>query len=40
MPLEDRAAGGLGIYIVKNMSKDIKYTRDGEYNILEIVLEN
>lgn len=36
---EEREIGGLGIYIVKNMAKDIKYTRTAGSNIIDIVLE-
>ena len=35
----DREIGGLGIFIVKNMAKDIKYTRTAGNNIVDIVLE-
>lgn len=34
--IEDRPIGGLGIYLVKKLMKDIKYTRDANRNILTI----
>ena len=36
---EERKIGGLGIYMVKEMSTDIKYSRIAGKNILDIVLE-
>lgn len=39
LELEEREIGGLGIFIVKNMAKDIKYTRTSGNNIIDIVLE-
>lgn len=39
LDIEEREIGGLGIFIVKNMAKDIKYTRTAGNNIIDIVLE-
>ena len=39
LDIEEREVGGLGIFIVKNMAKDIKYTRTAGNNIIDIVLE-
>lgn len=36
---EERNIGGLGIYMVKNMAEDVKYTRIAGKNILDIVLK-
>lgn len=36
---KERQIGGLGIYIVKNMAKDVKYTRVAGKNIIDVVLE-
>lgn len=38
--LEDRNVGGLGIFLVKEMSLSQEYRRYGDINILEIVFEN
>ncbi len=37
--LEQRAIGGLGIYIVKHFSKKMKYKRKNNRNILKIYIE-
>ena len=34
LSLEERPIGGLGIFMVKEMSKDIEYKREGNKNIL------
>ena len=34
--LEERAIGGMGIHIVKNIMDDIKYERKGDKNILTL----
>ena len=36
--LEDRKIGGLGIYIVRQFSKEIRYQRKKDRNILTIIL--
>ena len=36
--LEDRAVGGLGIFMVKKMSKAVVYRREGNLNILTVTL--
>lgn len=37
---EEREIGGLGIFMVKEMAEDIKYSRINGNNILDVVLEN
>ena len=34
----DRGIGGLGIFMVKKMSKSVSYRRDGERNVLTVVM--
>ena len=34
----DRGIGGLGIYMVKKMSKSVTYVRDGKLNVLSVVI--
>ena len=36
---EDRSIGGLGIYMVKQMAEDVKYTRNQGKNILDVALD-
>ena len=36
--LEDRGVGGLGIFMVKKMSKAVAYRRENEKNVLTVVL--
>lgn len=36
---EERAIGGLGIFMVKKMAEDVKYTRIAGKNILDVALE-
>ena len=36
--VEDRGIGGLGIFMVKKMSKSVAYRRDGEKNVLTVVM--
>lgn len=36
--LEDRGVGGLGIFMVKKMSKSVTYRRDGDKNILTVLM--
>jgi sigma-B regulation protein RsbU (phosphoserine phosphatase) len=35
-PLEDRALGGLGIFLVRELMDDISYKRDGDRNVLKL----
>ncbi|WP_051412250.1 ATP-binding protein [Halonatronum saccharophilum] len=37
MSLEERVAGGLGVYIMKEVMDDLRYRREGEKNILTLV---
>lgn len=37
IPLEERPVGGLGIFLVKKLSKEIRYKREGDRNILTIL---
>lgn len=39
LSLEDRKVGGLGIFLVKEYSKEIKYRRKDSKNILTVVLK-
>lgn len=36
-PLDERALGGLGIHLVKNLMDKVDYRRDGEKNVLTIL---
>jgi len=36
--LESRRVGGLGMFMVKKMSKSVAYRRDGDRNVLTVVL--
>ena len=36
--VEDRGIGGLGIFMVKKMSKSVSYRRDGDRNVLRVVM--
>ena len=36
--LEDRGVGGLGIFMVKKMSKSVTYRREGDKNILTVLM--
>ncbi len=36
-PIEERQIGGLGIFLVKNMMDDLKYTRDRGINMLRLL---
>ncbi len=38
-PLEERKVGGLGIYMVKQLAEQVYYRRDGERNILMVLLK-
>jgi anti-sigma regulatory factor (Ser/Thr protein kinase) len=38
-PLETRPRGGLGIYLVRQMSKEMTYTRHGDRNRVRVVVE-
>ena len=35
--LEERTAGGLGIFLVKKTMDGVEYKRDGQQNILKVV---
>lgn len=35
---EDRAVGGLGIFLVKELSKDVTYRREGDWNVLTVTM--
>ncbi len=39
LPIEERAIGGLGIFMVKQMSEDLKYSRINGNNIVDVVLK-
>ena len=36
--IEDRPIGGLGLHIVKTTMAEVRYTRDGDRNVLDMVL--
>jgi len=36
VPLEEREEGGMGVFIVKKMTKSVTYNRDGNCNIFTI----
>ncbi len=36
-PMEEREEGGLGIYFVKQFMDEVRYRREGNYNILTLV---
>lgn len=40
LPIEDRKIGGLGIYLMHKLCKDIEYQRDDDKNILKLIFEN
>jgi serine/threonine-protein kinase RsbW len=37
-PLEERPVGGRGIYLMKNMTDEMRYTREGGRNILSLFI--
>lgn len=37
-PVAEREVGGLGIFMVKKMAKSVAYRRDGQRNVLKVVL--
>ena len=37
-PLEERQIGGLGMFMVRKMSKSVVYARQGDHNILTVTL--
>ncbi|NDV54435.1 ATP-binding protein [Parabacteroides sp. 52] len=39
LPLHERSIGGLGIYLVKEMMTDVKYSRQGNKNVLTMTKE-
>jgi len=38
-PWQTRRTGGLGIYLVKKLSSDLNYTRDGERNRVRVTVD-
>lgn len=38
LALEDRPVGGLGIHMVRDMSKEMRYRRENGHNILEVLV--
>ncbi len=36
VPLEEREAGGFGIYLIRKLAKSVSYVRDGAKNILTV----
>ena len=36
--VEDRSIGGLGIFMVKRMSKSVSYRRENDRNVLTVVM--
>lgn len=36
-PLEDREAGGLGMFMVRKMSKSVSYARENDRNVLTVL---
>jgi len=36
--LQDRRPGGLGLHLVKQMARDLRYERDGERNVVAVVI--
>ena len=36
--LEERSVGGLGIFMVKKMAKSVAYRREGDRNVLTVVM--
>ena len=39
LPLEDREDGGLGIWIVRNLTEELHYRRENEKNILTLIFD-
>ncbi len=37
-PLEERPVGGRGIYLIKKMTDEMRYTRKGRQNILSLII--
>ncbi|MCY4540845.1 MAG: ATP-binding protein [Rhodobacteraceae bacterium] len=38
-PLDERELGGLGVHIVRSLADGISYKRDGERNVLRVVMK-
>ncbi|MCC6506892.1 MAG: SpoIIE family protein phosphatase [Aquimonas sp.] len=36
--LEDREVGGLGVFLVRTLSSEVNYHREGDHNVLQLVL--
>ncbi len=39
LPLEQRKPGGLGLLLVRRMTDGLRYSRDGERNIVTLVVD-
>jgi len=39
-PLEERPVGGRGIYLIKKMTDEMRYTREDGRNILSLFIRN
>ncbi|THB70594.1 MAG: ATP-binding protein [Desulfovibrio sp.] len=39
VPMEDRPVGGLGIHMVRDMTKTMRYRRDNHCNVLDVWVE-
>lgn len=37
-PLEERPIGGLGIHLVRRLARSVEYRREGDRNVLEVVV--
>lgn len=37
--IEDRKVGGLGIYFVRKLMDDVRYSREGESNVLRLIVQ-
>ncbi len=36
--IEDRQIGGLGVHLVRTMSRDVQYRREGQHNVLRFAI--
>jgi serine/threonine-protein kinase RsbW len=39
-PLEERAIGGLGLHLVRELAESLSYTREGPYNVLRVTVRS